>query len=232
MIQNIDKYLEDKNQNEQYDYKILLYGNYTFRQNLEADSLVEVLRHTLPYMSKRWKIHFTLLIPELVGSLSPWTLSEKMDNVDVKIYQLPTYINQMRQHFNTFEFMNHVDWRHNDFDIVYSHLPEHTLQMANCLYNNSNITPKFIGYSHWFEVPENASYGDKAGDLNWLPARALYLSISGLLMMDECGVNSDWLKQKTIENASHHWNDRVLKRLDKVIQPHYLGVDRINVRKK
>ena len=70
MIQDIDKYLEDKNHNEQYDYKILLYGNYTFRQNLEADSLVEVLRHTLPYMSKRWKIHFTLLIPELVGSLN------------------------------------------------------------------------------------------------------------------------------------------------------------------
>ena len=179
MIKDIDKYLEDKNQNEQYDYKILLYGNYTFRQNLEADSLVEVLRHTLPYMSNRWKIHFTLLIPELVGSLSPWTLSKNMKNVDVKIYQLPTYINQMRQHFNTFELMNHVDCRHNDD-----------------------------------------------------PARALYLSVSGLLMMDECGVNSNWLKQKTIENAAHHWNDKVLKRLDKIIQPHYLGVDRINVRKK
>ena len=232
MIKDIDKYLEDKNQNEQYDYKILLYGNYTFRQNLEADSLVEVLRHTLPYMSKRWKIHFTLLIPELVGSLSPWTLSKNMKNVDVKIYQLPTYINQMRQHFNTFEFMNHVDWRHNDFDIVYSHLPEHTLQMANCLYNNSNITPKFIGYSHWFEVPENAPYGDRAGVHKDFPARALYESVAGLLMMDECGVNSNWLKQKTIENAAHHWNDKVLKRLDKIIQPHYLGVDRINVRKK
>ena len=145
MIKDIDKFLVDSNESEQYDYKILLYGNYTYRQNLEADSLVEVLRHVLPYMSKRWKIHFTILIPELVGSLSPWTLSQNMDNVDVKIYQLPTYINQMRQHFNTIEFMNHVDWRNNDFDLIYTHLPEHTLQMANCLWNNTNITPKFIG---------------------------------------------------------------------------------------
>ena len=60
MIKDIDKFLDDSNATEQYDYKILLYGNYTYRQNLEADSLVEVLRHVLPYMSKRWKIHFTI----------------------------------------------------------------------------------------------------------------------------------------------------------------------------
>ena len=232
MIKDIDKFLVDSNESEQYDYKILLYGNYTYRQNLEADSLVEVLRHVLPYMSKRWKIHFTILIPELVGSLSPWTLSQNMGNVDVKIYQLPTYINQMRQHFNTIEFMNHVDWRNNDFDLIYSHLPEHTLQMANCLWNNSNITPKIIGYSHWFEVPENAPYGERGGVHKDYPARALYESVAGLLMMDECGVNSDWLKQKTIENASIHWNDKVINRLQQIIQPHYLGVDRINVRKE
>ena len=29
------------------------------RENLEADSLVEVLRHVIPFMSKRWKVHFT-----------------------------------------------------------------------------------------------------------------------------------------------------------------------------
>ena len=232
MIKDISNFLEDKYENNQYDYKILLYGNYTYRQNLEADSLVEVLRHVLPYMSKRWKIHFTILIPELVGSLSPWTLSQNMGNVDVKIYQLPTYINQMRQHFNSIEFMNHVDWRNNDFDLIYSHLPEHTLQMANCLWNNSNITPKIIGYSHWFEVPENAPYGDRSGVHKDYPARALYESVAGLLMMDECGVNSNWLKQKTIENASLHWNDKVIDRLHEIIQPHYLGVDRINVRKE
>ncbi len=225
MIRDINDYLDDRYEHEQYDYKILLYGNYTYRDNLEADSLVEVLRHTIPYMSKRWKIHFTLLIPEFVKSLN-------FPNVEQRMYTLPTYINTMRQHFDTKQFMSHVDWKRNDFDIVYSHLPEHTLQMANCLYNNSNLKPKFIGYSHWFEVPENAPYGDRAGVHKDFPARALYESVAGLLMMDECGVNSDWLKQLTIKNAALHWNDKVINRLHEIIQPHYLGVDRINVRDK
>ena len=225
MIRDINDYLDDRYEHEQYDYKILLNGNYTYRDNLEADSLVEVLRHVLPYMSKRWNIHFTLLIPEFVKSLN-------FPNVEQRMYTLPTYINTMRQHFDTKQFMSHVDWKRNDFDIVYSHLPEHTLQMANCLYNNSNLKPKFIGYSHWFEVPENAPYGDRAGVHKDFPARALYESVAGLLMMDECGVNSNWLKQKTIENAAHHWNDKVINRLHEIIQPHYLGVDRINVRDK
>ena len=119
MIRDINDYLDDRYEHEQYDYKILLYGNYTYRDNLEADSLVEVLRHTIPYMSKRWKIHFTLLIPEFVKSLN-------FPNVEQRMYTLPTYINTMRQHFDTKQFMSHVDWKRNDFDIVYSHLPEHT----------------------------------------------------------------------------------------------------------
>ena len=182
MIKDVSDYLVDKNESTEYDYKILLYGNYTYRENLEADSLVEVLRHVIPYMSKHWKIHFTLLIPEFVKSLN-------FPNVEQRIYRLPTYINTMRQHFNAIEFMKHVDWKNNDWDIVYTHLPEHTLQIANCFYNNTNILPKMIGYSHWFEVPENASYGDRVGGN---PARALYLSVAGLLMQEECGVNSDW----------------------------------------
>ena len=221
MIKDVSDYLVDKNESTEYDYKILLYGNYTYRENLEADSLVEVLRHVIPYMSKHWKIHFTLLIPEFVKSLN-------FPNVDQRIYRLPTYINTMRQHFNAIEFMKHVDWKNNDWDIVYTHLPEHTLQIANCFYNNTNILPKMIGYSHWFEVPENASYGDRVGGN---PARALYLSVAGLLMQEECGVNSDWLKQLTIKEAGKHWNKKVLKDLQKIIQPHYLGVDRVNVRK-
>ena len=52
----------------QYDYKILIYGNYTFQKNLEADSLVEVLRRVIPFVSKLRKIHWTILIPEEVKS--------------------------------------------------------------------------------------------------------------------------------------------------------------------
>ena len=52
----IEPYIDDKT--IEYDYKVLIYGNYTYRKNLEADSLVEVLRHVIPFMSKQQKIHF------------------------------------------------------------------------------------------------------------------------------------------------------------------------------
>ena len=214
MIKDINNYLVDKYESTQYDYKVLIYGNYTYRDNLEADSLVEVLRHVIPYMSKQQKIHFTILIPEFVNSLD-------FPNVEQKIYRLPTYINQMRTHFDSIQFMKHIDWKRNDWDIIYTHLPEHTNQIANCIFNNTNIHPKIIGYSHWFEVPENAPYAK----------HMLTSSVAGLLQMDECGVNSDWLKQLTIKYAGKHWNKEVLNDLQRIIQPHYLGVDRINVRK-
>jgi len=54
----IEPFIDDKT--TEYDYKILIYGNYTYRKNLEADSLVEVLRHVIPFMSKQQKIHFTI----------------------------------------------------------------------------------------------------------------------------------------------------------------------------
>ena len=211
---DISDFLVDKYETEQYDYKVLVYGNYTFRDNLEADSLVEVLRRVIPYLSERRKIHFTILIPEFVKSLN-------FPNVEQRIYTLPTYINQMRTHFDSIQFMKYIDWKRNDWDIIYTHLPEHTNQIANCIFNNTNIMPKIVGYSHWFEVPENAPYAKNMLDS----------SVAGLLQMDECGVNSEWLKRLTIKHAAKHYNQDVLDKLEKIIQPHYLGVDRVNPRK-
>lgn len=212
---DITNFLVDKYEHTQYDYKVLIYGNYTYRKNLEADSLVEVLRRVIPHLSDRYKIHFTILIPEVVKSLA-------FPNVEQVIYELPTYINQMRTHFNSIEFMKHLDWRYKDWDIIYTHLPEHTNQIVNSIYNNTNITPKVVGYSHWFEVPENAPYIKNMLDS----------SIAGLLQMDECGVNSQWLKDLVLKYAKVNYNDSVIQRLDKIIQPHYLGVDRVQSRTK
>jgi len=212
---DITAFTVDPYETEQYDYKVLIYGNYTYRKNLEADSLVEVLRRVIPFMSKKHKIHFTLLTPEFIKSLA-------FPNVEQRIYELPTYINQMRTHFNSIEFMQHIDWQRNDWDIIYSHLPEHTNQIANSIYNNSNIVPKIIGYSHWFEVPENAPYLKTMLDTN----------LNGMLQMDECGVNSKWLKDLVLTYAEKTYNKDIIAKLDKIIQPHYLGVDRVEARTK
>jgi hypothetical protein len=51
----------------------------------------------------------------------------------------------MRTHFDSIQFMKHIDWKRNDWDIIYTHLPEHTNQIANSVFNNTNIAPKIIG---------------------------------------------------------------------------------------
>ena len=212
---DITAFTVDPYETEQYDYKVLIYGNYTYRKNLEADSLVEVLRRVIPFMSKRWKIHFTLLTPEFIKSLD-------FINVEQRIYELPTYINQMRTHFNSIEFLKIIDWQRNDWDFIYTHLPEHTNQIVNSIYNNTNIYPNIIGYSHWFELPENVQYLKTMLDAN----------INGILQMSECGVNSKWLKELLLTHAETIYNKEIINKLDKIIQPHYLGVDRVEQRKE
>jgi hypothetical protein len=208
MALDISHFTVEHDEREEYKYKVLIYGNYTYRDNLEADSLVIVLRNVIPFLSKRYNVHFTILVPEVIKSLS-------FANVDQIIWKLPTYINTMRTHFDATEFLKIINWREKDFDIIYSHLPEHTAQIANCIYNNSHFRPKIVGYSHWFEVKENAPY-----------EKTMFLaSMAGLLEMEECGVNSNWLKQLTLKEASKYFKDDIVEKLEKIIQPHYLGVD-------
>lgn len=211
---DINDFLESPyDAHEQYDYRMLIYGNYTDIENLERDSFVQVLKPTLDYLDAHYRIHYTLLTPSTIKSLNK-------PNVKQVIYKLPTYPNLMRTHFDAMEFLKAIDWRSNDYDIIYSHLPEHTAQIANVIYNSTHLAPKMIGYCHWFEVAENAPY-----------AKTMFLNnILGILEMQECGVNSSWLKNFALKEAAQHFSKSVIDRLENIIQPHYLGVDRVEQR--
>ena len=41
--------------------------------------------------------------------------------------------------------------------------------------------------------------------------------------MDKCGINTQGQKNLILENFRTHFNDDVVKRLDKILQPQYLG---------
>ena len=101
---------------------------------------------------------------------------------------------------------------------MYSHLPEHTLQLKNLLVNDTNIDPKFVGYCHWYEVDENTNYSE----------RMLLHNFNGMLRMEECGVNSVWLKELVLKEAKKVFNHQYVNQLDSIIKPHYLGIDKIN----
>jgi glycosyltransferase involved in cell wall biosynthesis len=119
----------------------------------------------------------------------------------------------MRTHFDFKTIIREIDWKKKHYDIVYSHLPEHTLQLKNLLYNNTNINPLFIGYTHWTEFPEITNYEMTMMDVNFL----------GLLEMERCGINTQGQKNLILKNAKKSLDKESLIRLDKIIVPQYLG---------
>ena len=112
--------------------------------------------------------------------------------------------------------MDVLNYEENDLDLIYSHLPEHTLQISNLIFNQTHSVPKIFGYSHWFDF--NNSSIKKMSIQNFV----------GLLEMETCGVNSQWLKDEVIKQAKNYFNQSVLDKLENIIQPHQLGVDSID----
>lgn len=204
---NIFSFTEQTDSRKPYKYKVLVYPNITWAKDLKKDSFVIVIDNIIQNLAKvRDDIHWTLLLPEELPMF-------RKDNITQLIYDVPTYPNQMRCHFDTKALLKLIDWKNADFDVVYSHLPEHTLQLKNLFYNMTNIRPLFIGYSHWTEFPEITEYPMSVIDHNFL----------GLLEMLECGINTKAQKDLVLKHAKKHFNKDVVKKLDEIVVPHYLG---------
>ena len=210
---NIFNFASEKDYDKEYKYKIIVYPNITYMRDLEKDSYVVVLHNVIKELNKiRDDIHWTILSPTDVKSLT-------FENTTQMPINLPSYPNAMRCHFNYKEIKNVLRWKNTDYDVLYSHLPEHTLQLKNLFVNDTNIDPKVVGYCHWYEVDENTNYSE----------RMLNANFNGTLKMEECGVNSIWLKELALKKAKSVFDDSVVSQLEKIIQPHYLGIDKIDL---
>ena len=204
---SIYQFTDSEDIEKDYKYKILVYPNITYQKDLEKDSYVVVLGNIIRELNKiRNDIHWTIFSPSHIDSLS-------FKNTEQLILPLPSYPNAMRLHFDQKTIINAINFRKNDYDIVYSHLPEHTSQLKNVFLNETNIEPKFIGYTHWTEFPEITNYKATVMDINFL----------GLLAMDKCGINTQGQKNLILKNAKTNFNDDVVDRLDKILEPQYLG---------
>ena len=198
--------------NKEYPYKILVYPNETFQKDLEKDSYVVVLKNVIKELNKvRNDIYWTILTSKHVESLQ----FENTEQLEIKI---PSYPNKMRTHFDADEILKVIDWRNKDYDIIYSHLPEQTLALSNLFKNSTNLDLPIIGYSHWFEVKENSNYSPTMLEQNLL----------GISEMEECGVNSIWLKDFVLDKSKAVLSNSKQRDLEKIIQPHYLGIDDVS----
>jgi hypothetical protein len=123
----------------------------------------------------------------------------------------------MRCHFDVFEISRVLP---DDIDLVWSHLPEHTLQLMNLIYNKTNNRPGVLGYCHWFELDAVTN----------TPRNVFDLSILGILQMNRCYVNTQHQKSMVLTQAANTYSSDVISRLDKIIEVFYLGVHGSDIR--
>jgi glycosyltransferase involved in cell wall biosynthesis len=192
--------------------RILVYPNITFAKDLEKDSYIQVIKKQITLLNEvRNDLWFYLILPKEVPSLV-------FDNVTQLYIDLPTHPPTMRAHFDT-EAIKKVLPKHYDFDLLMSHLPEHTYDLKNVLFNKTQHIPKIFGYAHWFDLKDV---------VNW-QMDSFKKNIIGLLEYDKCYLNTEHQKQLVLEQAKETFSDNTIKQLDDILTVQHLGVDKKDI---
>ena len=188
--------------------RLLVYPNITFQKDLEKDSYIQVIKKQITLLNQlRDDLWFYLILPCPVPSLD-------FDNVTQWFIDYPTYPPTMRSHFVVPEIQKLLS-RDMDFDLVMTHLPEHTHALKNVMYNVTHHTPQFFGYSHWFDVKEVVAWSLDSFKQN----------ITGLLEYDRCYLNTQAQKNLVLNQAKETFNDATISKLDDILTVQHLGVD-------
>lgn len=192
--------------------RVLVYPNITWQEDLTKDSYIQVISKMIAHLNqKRSDLWFYLIQPQALAMT-------QFPNVTHLLYPMPTYPNQMRAHFDSQALLKLLSKKY-EFDVVFSHLPEHALALNNLLYNKTHFRPSMFGYCHWFELKNVTKY----------PKNMLPVNLSGLLEMQVCFLNTLAQKQLVLDEAAKWFNSWTVKKLDDILQPFYLGVDKSDV---
>ena len=199
--------LFNSNQREVKTVRVLVYPNITFQKDLEKDSYIQVITNQIKLLNEiRDDLWFYLILPCPVPSL-------QFDNVTQWYVDFETYPQTMRSNFRV-DIIRKMFHNGLDFDLVMSHLPEHTHQLVNTLYNVTHHMPPVFGYCHWFDLREVVAW----------PKDSFLQNITGLLEYDRCYLNTKYQKNLVIAQARETFNDATIERLDSILTVQHLGV--------
>ena len=192
--------------------RVLVYPNITFQKDLEKDSYIQVIKNQIKLLNEiRDDLWFYLILPEPVPSLA-------FDNVTQWYLPMPTYPPTMRSHVDVPKLQKMLN-RVNDFDLVMSHLPEHTHALKNVLYNVTHHMPPVFGYCHWWDLREVVAW----------PKDSFLQNITGLLEYDRCYLNTEHQKQMVLKQAKETFNDATIEKLDSILTVQHLGVNKEDI---
>ena len=204
--------LFDLEEKEVKTVRILVYPNITFKKDLASDSYIQVITNQIKLLNEiRDDLWFYMILPEPVPSL-------QFDNVKQWYVDFPSYPPAMRSNWAVDTMKKMFDGRM-DFDLIMSHLPEHTHQLANTMYNLSHHVPPVFGYAHWFDVKEVVAWHKDS----------FLQNITGLLEMDRCYLNTQHQKDMVLNQARETFNDATIERLNSILTVQHLGVNREDI---
>jgi hypothetical protein len=192
--------------------RVLVYPNITFQEDLEKDSYIQVIKNQISLLNEiRSDLWFYLILPCPVPSLA-------FDNVTQWYIDFETYPQTMRSNFrvDVIRKMLHNGY---DFDLVMSHLPEHTHQLVNTMYNTTHHVPPVFGYCHWWDLKSVISW----------PKDSFLQNITGLLEYDRCYLNTQHQKDLVLNQASETFVPKVINKLDKILTVQHLGVNNSDI---
>ena len=188
--------------------RILVYPNITYAKDLEKDSYIQVIHSMILELNNiRDDLFFYLVTPETLPMFSV------IPNVHQFVMYFPSYPQNMRMHFNVrdWKILRHRKW---DFDLIFSHLPEHTLNIKNVLYNTSSHNPPVVGYCHWFDIK----------DVVVSTMHALNYNFVGLLEMKRCYMNTQAQKILVLEEAEKLLSKANCAKLDEILKVQHPGI--------
>ena len=197
-----------KEKREVKTVRILIYPNITFQKDLEKDSYIQVIKNQIKLFNEiRDDLWFYLILPCHVPSL-------QFDNVTQWYIDFETYPQTMRSNFRV-DVMRKMFNGRMDFDLIMSHLPEHTHQLTNTFYNVTHHMPPVFGYCHWFDLKEVVAW----------PKDSFLQNITGLLEYDRCHLNTQHQKDMVLNQAKETFNDATIEKLDSILTVQHLGVN-------
>jgi len=188
--------------------RVLVYPNITFQKDLEKDSYIQVIKNQIKLLNEiRDDLWFYMILPCPVPSL-------QFDNVTQWYIDFETYPQTMRSNFRV-DIIRKMLHNGLDFDLIMSHLPEHTHQLTNTFYNVTHHMPPVFGYCHWFDLKEVVAW----------PKDSFLQNITGLLEYDRCHLNTQHQKDMVLNQAKETFNDATIERLDSILTVQHLGVN-------
>ena len=188
--------------------RILIYPNITYQKQLSTDSYIQVITNQIKLLNEiRDDLWFYMILPKPVPSL-------QFDNVTQWFIEFETYPPTMRSNFRV-DIIRKMLHNGLDFDLVMSHLPEHTHALVNTLYNVTHHMPPVFGYCHWFDVKEVVAW----------PKDSFLQNITGLLEYDRCYLNTQHQKDLVLNQARETFNDATIEKLNSILTVQHLGVN-------